>query len=281
MISIIIPAHNESRVIERCLDHITRGAEPGELEVIVVCNGCTDDTAELARRFSSTIRVLETDRASKAHALNLGDRASRGFPRIFVDADVLISIDAIREVAEVLEEGEALVAAPRIEVDTEGVSWTVRAFYQVWTELPYFHTEMIGSGVYGLSREGRSRFRCFPDIIADDSYVRLSFTRAQRRSVASCSFTIFAPSTLRDLLKIKSRGRLGAFQFQEVFPDLAGRDAKPYFPAMIRVLKRPSLWPAIPVYCLVALLTRCSALRRFRTRDFGTWDRDDSARSRD
>ena len=48
MISVIIPAHNEESVIARCLEAFVTGAEPGELEAIVVANGCSDATAEIA-----------------------------------------------------------------------------------------------------------------------------------------------------------------------------------------------------------------------------------------
>ena len=73
MISVIIPAHNEGSVIARTLQAMTDGAEPGELDVIVVCNGCSDNTSAVARRFGAPVRVVETDVASKTHALNLGD----------------------------------------------------------------------------------------------------------------------------------------------------------------------------------------------------------------
>lgn len=96
MISIVVPAHNESSVIGRTLGAWVNQADPGELEVIVVCNGCSDNTAEIARRFGRTVRVIESDVASKSHALNLGDAAAVGFPRIYADADIILTVGAIR-----------------------------------------------------------------------------------------------------------------------------------------------------------------------------------------
>jgi glycosyltransferase involved in cell wall biosynthesis len=80
MTSIVIPAHNESRVIERCLTSILTDARPNEFEIVVVCNGCTDDTAERARGFGDRVRVIETPIGSKIHALNLGDQHVSRFP---------------------------------------------------------------------------------------------------------------------------------------------------------------------------------------------------------
>ncbi|MBO0838909.1 MAG: glycosyltransferase, partial [Actinobacteria bacterium] len=51
MASIIIPACNESRVIKRLLSRLVCSARDGEFEIIVVANGCTDDTAEIACSF--------------------------------------------------------------------------------------------------------------------------------------------------------------------------------------------------------------------------------------
>jgi glycosyltransferase involved in cell wall biosynthesis len=103
-ISVVIPAHNEQDVIARCLEALTpvSGLEP--LEVVVVCNGCDDRTAEVARTFD--VQVVETSIASKTAALNLGDARVAGFPRFYVDADVVVSADAVRRIAAVLERGQ-------------------------------------------------------------------------------------------------------------------------------------------------------------------------------
>ena len=47
-VSVVIPAHDEEAVIERCLGTLLADARAGEVEVVVVCNGCTDDTAARA-----------------------------------------------------------------------------------------------------------------------------------------------------------------------------------------------------------------------------------------
>jgi cellulose synthase/poly-beta-1,6-N-acetylglucosamine synthase-like glycosyltransferase len=56
--AVIIPAHNEAGVIERTLGRLAPLAGDRQVEVIVACNGCTDDTAELARGFKG-VRVLD------------------------------------------------------------------------------------------------------------------------------------------------------------------------------------------------------------------------------
>src|SRR5262249_27463479 len=105
MVSIVIPAHNEETTIERCLNRLLGEGSSQSLQVVVVCNGCSDRTPDIARRFGPRVTVLETDVASKVHALNLGDEVAQGFPRFYMDADVAMSPADIRAVARTLETG--------------------------------------------------------------------------------------------------------------------------------------------------------------------------------
>src|SRR3954454_12193945 len=125
MISVVIPAHNESAVIARTLRALTGqgGGLASALDIVVVANGCSDDTAQIARAFGAGVRVIETDIAGKPHALNLGDQASSAFPRIYADADVTIAPGALEALAARLTRGDVLAAAPRPKVDLAGCSF--------------------------------------------------------------------------------------------------------------------------------------------------------------
>lgn len=293
MISIVIPAFNEEAVIARCLRGLTAGAAPGEIEVIVACNGCRDRTATIAREFGPPVRVVETSRASKIAALNLGDQAARGFPRCFVDADVEITIEDVRRVAALLAEGRVHAAAPGLRVDLTRSSWAVKAFYAIWLRRPYHRAGTIGSGFYAVSETGRARFTQFPEIIADDAYMRALFRPDERGAVPGAQFTIRAPKTLRDLIKIKTRSRLGLYELYRKFPDLPGyRDrsreaplteadrAIPSRSILHREpwLAHPSLWPCTLVYLFVNLVTRLRAQRQRATLGAYRWERDNSSR---
>src|SRR3954451_3121722 len=158
MISIIVPAHNESSVIARTLSQWVGNPVSHEIRVVVVCNGCTDDTANVARRFGPTVHVVEADIARKTHALNLGDQISGVFPRIYADADIVITVDAIRALAKRLEQGDVLVVAPTADINLTGRSWLIRKYYEIRSRLPSSREGIGGSGVYGLSEVGHRRF---------------------------------------------------------------------------------------------------------------------------
>jgi len=277
MISIVIPAHNEAGVIGRCLGSLLDGATPGESEIVVVCNGCMDDTAAIARSFQG-VTVIETSVASKSHALNLGDRAVTGFPRFFLDADVVLPRRSLLEVAKALEDGTILAAAPRMEVNLAESNQFVRAFYRIWTQLPYFREGMIGSGAYAVSEAGRRRFEAFPAITADDAFVRLQFAPAERRTLHDCTFTITAPRTLRGVVKIKTRGHFGNVELRKRFPELRARNETRHAGAVARLARRPALWSSLLIYLYVRVISRILSFRRYHFGDHQHWERDDTSR---
>lgn len=279
MVSIVIPAHNEQATIGRCLTGLLAEQSSLDLHVVVACNGCNDRTAEVARQFGPRVTVIETETASKVHAMNLADEAAEGFPRFYMDADVVLAADDVREIVRTLEEGRVLAASPRMVMDLSRSSWSVRAYYHIWMALPYTRKGMIGVGVYALSQEGRRRFGRFPDIIADDGYVRLLFKPNERAAVAEAKSIITAPATLAGLVKIKSRSRLGGYQLSERFPELFDNDDKNYWGAICDLLRKPSVWQYAPVYLYVNFVARQRARRQLKALDQYVWERDDSSRS--
>ena len=88
-VSVIIPAHNEAASLPRLLSALVSDGLPEQIEVIVVCNGCTDDTADRARSFPG-VQVFEIAEASKRAALAEGDRRAGHPARAYVDADVVL-----------------------------------------------------------------------------------------------------------------------------------------------------------------------------------------------
>jgi glycosyltransferase involved in cell wall biosynthesis len=281
MTSIIIPAHNEESVIRRGLLAVLDGAAPGELEVIVVCNGCSDATADVAREFGSAVRVIETDVPSKSNALNLGDDAATRFPRIYLDADVILDLASIRLLAEALRRPGVLAAAPRVDtVFTTDCDWAVRAFYDFWMALPFVREGMMAAGAYAMNEAGRARFGRFPDVIADDGFCRLQFRPDERVEVADAVSRVVAPSRFSDLVKIRSRSRLGVYQLQTRFPELyaAERRSKRYGHTLGYVLKRLDLYPAAIPFILVTVISRLRAGRQRRLIGEYVWERDNSSR---
>jgi glycosyltransferase involved in cell wall biosynthesis len=278
MMSIIIPAHNESSVIARTLSAINNNAEPEELDIVVVCNGCTDQTASIARRFGPSIRVIESEVASKTHALNLGDQVARFFPRIYVDADVIITTDSVRALAARLEQGDVVAAAPTADIDLAGCSRLVRAYFGIRNRLPSAREGIGGSGVYALSESGRNRFTKFPELIADDLYIRVQFKPEERETIPFVASTVFAPRAIRQLIAIRTRAYYGTFELAKRYPELWANKGKDNQGSLIALAKNPVFWPGLLIYCCVNIIARSRAKISLRT-GRALWRRDETSRA--
>lgn len=273
--SVIVPAHNEQAVIGRLLRRLAEGDPEGRLEVIVVPNGCTDDTAGVVRRTAPRARVVEIPTASKIAALNAGDEVASAFPRLYVDADTEVDGAALLSLAALLEGAEPSVGAPRLVLDTTGASLLSRAYHRVWAHTPYVRSDPIGCGVYGLNAAARAQFDTFPDVIADDLWIDRT-TRGRRVIDTEHVFVFHAPRTARALLARLTRATLGNYQLEQTAGISAGTPARSGLVG--EVLRRPSLWASFGVYAVLRGLAAVRARRALRAGRLA-WLRDDSARA--
>ena len=275
--TVIIPAHNEASVIGRCLESIYNSIKPGEFEVIVVCNGCTDDTAKVVATCFPLVKLLETPVASKVDALNYADTEARYFPRIFLDADLSVSADSLRALISPLQDNKALASCGRMEIDASRSNVAVKAFYRVWQYNSYFEQGKFG-GLFSVSERGHARITPFPHVVNDDELVRRKFCATDRAYVESCSFKMTAPLTLDGLIKIRLRAIRGTVQLEKMgYANSDGTSLKRFSKFMARVIRKPSAWLSLPVYLLLSGYIRCKGLLT-RTKGSDSWERDETSR---
>jgi cellulose synthase/poly-beta-1,6-N-acetylglucosamine synthase-like glycosyltransferase len=272
-VSVIVPAHDEAAVIGRCLTTLLAGAVPGEIDLVVVCNGCTDDTAAVARAHAPDATVLELPVASKPAAWNAGDHHATRFPRLYLDADVELPIAAVRALARRLTEQHVPYAAPVARFVLRQRTPSVRAYLAVWRHVADARDEPSGGGVFVLSAEGRSRFRTFPDLIADDQFVVQLFHPSERLTVDEVYATVRPPLTLAALIRTRTRVYRGNQQLARSglapYPAAGGAAL-----ALLARARRPRDVPGVAVYVAVNLLARALARMPY---DDG-WTRDTGSR---
>ena len=106
-VSVVIPALNAASTIEACLAALAaQTVTPGE--VIVVDDGSTDSTPEIARRMGA--EVITQDRGGAGAARNRGAKAARGKLLLFTDADCAPVGDWVERLVERLDD-DGVVAA--------------------------------------------------------------------------------------------------------------------------------------------------------------------------
>jgi hypothetical protein len=201
--SIVIPAHNEEAVIGVTLAPL-RSLIRHDIEVIVVSNGSTDRTAAIARSIPG-IRVLELSRASKSAALNAGDSIATAWPRLYLDADIIISSETVLAVLARLSEPGILAARPSFRYLTTNCDPLVRAYYRTRQRMPAMSEHLWGAGAYGLNEIGHRRLGRFPIVTADDLYVDQLFTQCEREIVVSEPVGVRCPQSARALLNTLRR----------------------------------------------------------------------------
>src|ERR1700722_5774418 len=97
-VSLVIPAYNEERHLQTCLDSIaSQACEP--LEVLVVDNNSTDNTAAIAKGYSF-VRLVKEPRQGRVFARNAGFEAAKGELIVRVDADTQMPPDWLEHIVK-------------------------------------------------------------------------------------------------------------------------------------------------------------------------------------
>ncbi|MFG2985110.1 glycosyltransferase family 2 protein [Streptomyces sp. NPDC048258] len=291
MTSIVIPAHNEGRVIGRLLDALLADTSTSTTpsasgpDIVVVCNGCTDDTAEVAAARGPRVRVVEIPTPSKHTALRVGDEHARGFPRLYVDADVVVGAADVRALTGALARNPDLLAtAPGRDIPLTGCAWPVREYYRVWQRLPAVREGLFGRGVIAVSEPGHARIAALPPLMADDLAASLAFGPGERRVVEAARVVVHPPRTWSDLVRRRIRAATSSAEYERFQASReAGAPAAPSArtgTADLRALLRtqPRLLPAVVVFAAAAFAARRGARKAIRSGDFSTWLRDESSR---
>lgn len=233
MLSIIIPASNEASVIGRCLVSVLAADDPGcPVEIIVSANNCRDGTVERARAHAAVARrrgwrleVIDRPEPGKPGALNAGDAAATGETRLYLDADVTIERGMLRALVSALAGPEPRFASGALVI--EGAHTAFSRFYaRLWARLPFMSATVPGCGLFAVNAAGRARWGAFPEVLADDVFVRLLFSPAERVAVHPRFHWPIAAS-FGAMVRVRRRQRAGVREIAARYPELMVNEDKP------------------------------------------------------
>jgi len=133
-LSIIIPAYNEADGILNTLNSVVDAADDdadGELEIVVVDAGCTDDTMDIVRRWAagpSPPVVCAVSQGGRGPALQEGVKVSSGEVILFLHADCILPEGYDALIRNSLALPGTLASAFRFQVDRQSVRAPVPGF---------------------------------------------------------------------------------------------------------------------------------------------------------
>ena len=190
-VSLIIPAHNEAKVLRAKLENaLALDYPPEKLEIILASDGSTDDTAEIARSFQTRgIKVFAHDtRRGKAAVVNDAVQCASGEVLFLCDANVIFAADALRRLAGHMKDPTvgAVTGAVRL-ASLESNFGHGESFYYRLERVLQSAESAVGSligvdgGMYLLRKE---MFRPLPaDTILDDFVISMGVLRQGCRVV--------------------------------------------------------------------------------------------------
>lgn len=115
-VSVIIPAYNEERYIEKCLASLSKQSYRDK-EIIVVDDGSTDRTIEIAKKYH--IKIIRGEHKGPGFSRNLGAKKAQGKILVFIDADMHFDKEYIKNlVSPILKNSKIVGTTHDYEVAT-------------------------------------------------------------------------------------------------------------------------------------------------------------------
>jgi cellulose synthase/poly-beta-1,6-N-acetylglucosamine synthase-like glycosyltransferase/peptidoglycan/xylan/chitin deacetylase (PgdA/CDA1 family) len=223
-VTVIVPAYNEREGIESAVRSLAGGDHPGGIDVIVVDDGSTDDTADIAESLGlPNVRVIRKPNGGKSSALNTGVAAATTDIIVMVDGDTVFEGDSVRQLVQPFADPEVGAVAGNVKVGNRA-SLVAR-----WQHIEY----VIG---FNLDRRLYESLRCMPtvpgaigawrkdallaiggmsdDTLAEDTDVTIAFCRAGWKVVYEGRARAWteAPASLSQLWRQRYRWSYGTMQ---------------------------------------------------------------------
>ena len=225
-VSVLIPAFNEERVIERAIRRVLDSHDI-RIEVIVVDDGSTDDTLGVIDRAFGTeerVRVLSLNNGGKARALNRGLALATSDLIVALDADTLFEATTIARLVRWFAADERLAAVAgnakvgnRVNIVTK---WQALEYITAQNlerrALAQLGAMTVVPGAVGAWRKGAiEQVNGFPtDTLAEDQDLTIAVQRAGWRITYDQSAIAWteAPQSLRQLARQRFRWAFGTLQ---------------------------------------------------------------------
>jgi glycosyltransferase involved in cell wall biosynthesis len=216
-VSIIIPAHNEEKVIGRKLDNLLSLSYPIEkLEIIVTSDNSSDKTNEIVRKYSKmnrNVKLLEVkNRLGKTNAQDEAVEVAEGEVLLFSDANSILDKNAVNEIVDFLSDDKIGYVAGKLEYTNGELNEAAKSEEQYWNydlQMRKIESDIssitAGNGaIYGVKKID---YEAIDPIYSHDSVFPPKFVLKGKRAVFNPNAKAYekAGESLEDEFKRKVR----------------------------------------------------------------------------
>ena len=227
-VSILIAVHNGERFLGEKLDSIVSLDYPRELlEVYVLCDGSTDTTAAIARRYAGQgIELVELPRSGKPAALNVGIARSRGEILLLTDVRQVLEPDSVKQLVACFADPTVGVVSGdlpmRQGIDIEEANTSLYWRYEraIRKDLGKLGCTFGATGPFYAMRRSLAPVMP-PNTLLDDMYMPLAaYFSGYRLIVDESARAIEYPFSVRGEFRRKVRTLAGNYQIMRQYPAL-------------------------------------------------------------
>lgn len=273
-VTVCLPLHNAAGQISQSLEHLCQLDFAGGLHVICVANGCTDDSADRARRMIPLfhargweLSVVELDQAGKSAAIRCAEELAPAGLFAALDVNVRPALDSLHHLISAAGSNDLGVVSAKLRYVESGTA-LVRRFAQAYGCAPFARTDDVKGTFFVFADGHREVVRNLPDIGADDRYFLRTAARSERASVDAAIVDYYFPPSLASLIRQQIRwkrtNRYADALVDSIDAPSHEGDRWPYF------RPRP---PAGAIAVYVAVMLVATVVARLRPRDVPAWRR--------
>ena len=222
-VSIVIPAYNEEQNIKECIDSVSNSNYPkSKIEVIVVDDGSTDNTAKILKKYKK-VKMLSQNHLGKVEALNFGALNSSNEFIVTLDADTTLDKNCINELVKPFLDDDVGATTGNNKVKNK------KSILSAFQNIEYHFSNLIRNSFSIVFRNGvwiSGSLACYrksslskisnfkKDTLAEDIDIALELKKIGYKTlIVSTAFgSTIVPSGLKALYRQRVRWWIGTLQ---------------------------------------------------------------------
>lgn len=224
LVTVIVPAYNEEKAIGKTVEDLLRLAYPNK-EIIIVDDGSTDRTLEVARSYAKGdfVKVVTKSNGGKWDALNTGIKESKGKFIVCIDADTLLDQNAIQRLIKHFNDPKIAAVAGNVKVgNRSGILTKLQALEYIVginlhrrTEASFQNVTVVPGPIGAFRASVLKEIGLFEgDTFAEDADITIRILKAGYKTVFEARAFGYteAPKSMNSLAKQRYRWYRGSLQ---------------------------------------------------------------------